>query len=94
MKKVLSIIVLLFVIGFAAGQILSDDKIWVTFADIATVALYDLQGRMVYSQNPSNSPTEHSPTATVNMRNIPAGVYVLRVTDGEGKEYRQKVVRR
>ena len=63
-------------------------------AGIATVALYDLQGRMVYSQNPSNSPAEHSPTATVNMRNIPAGVYVLRVTDGDGKEYQQKVVRR
>ena len=63
-------------------------------AGIATIALYDLQGRMVYSQNPSNSPAEHSPTATVNMRNIPAGVYVLRVTDGDGKEYRQKIVRR
>ena len=62
-------------------------------AGIATVALYDLQGRMVYSQNPSNSPTEHSPTATVNMRNIPAGVYVLRVTDGDGKTYNRKVVR-
>ena len=34
------------------------------------------------------------PTATLNMHNIPAGVYVLHVTDGEGKEYRQKVVRR
>ncbi|MDD6186247.1 MAG: T9SS type A sorting domain-containing protein [Bacteroidales bacterium] len=33
-------------------------------------------------------------TATINVRNIPAGVYVLRVTDGEGKEYRQKIVRK
>ena len=74
----------------------TDDLLYIELsgAGIATVALYDLQGRMVYSQNPSNSPTEHSPTATVNMRNIPAGVYVLRVTDGDGKEYRQKIVRR
>ena len=74
----------------------TDDLLYLELsgAGIATVALYDLQGRMVYSQNPSNSPTEHSPVATVNMRNIPAGVYVLRVTDGDGKEYRQKVVRR
>ena len=49
---------------------------------------------MVYSQNPSNSPAEHSPTATLNMHNITAGVYLLCVTDTDGKEYRQKVVRR
>ena len=74
----------------------TDDLLYIELsgAGIATVALFDLQGRMVYSQNPSNSPAEHSPTATVNMRNIPAGVYVLRVTDGDGKEYRQKIVRR
>ena len=73
-------------------------------AGIASVALYDLQGRTIYSQNPSNSPTishhpsnsptELSPIATVNMRNVPAGVYVLRVTAADGKEYRQKIVRR
>ena len=61
---------------------------------IAVTALYDLQGRTIYSQNPSNSPTDYPPTATMSMRNVPAGVYVLRVTDAEGKEYRQKVVRR
>lgn len=41
MKKVLSVIALLFVVGFAAGQILSDDKIWVTFADTATLLSSD-----------------------------------------------------
>ena len=59
-------------------------------AGIANIALYDLQGRVVE--------TGHAPslqgTATINMRNIPAGVYILHVTDGDGKEYRQKVVRR
>ena len=64
-------------------------NIELTGAGIANIALYDLQGRAVYSQNSSNSPA-----ATINMHNIPAGVYVLHVTDGDGKEYRQKVVRR
>ena len=30
--------------------------------------------------------------ATLNVRNVPAGVYVLRVTDTNGKEYHRKVV--
>ncbi|MBR4648408.1 MAG: T9SS type A sorting domain-containing protein, partial [Bacteroidales bacterium] len=33
-------------------------------------------------------------SATVNMRDIPAGVYVLRVTDTDGNEYHQKIVRK
>ena len=91
MKKILSIMVLLFVVGFAAGQVLSDDKIWVTFADTATVALYDLQGRVVGANN--YSPLQGG-TATVNMRDVPAGVYLLRVTDAEGNTYNRKVVRK
>ena len=83
-------------------------------AGIAHVALYDLQGRMVYSQNPSNSPTishhpsnsptishhpsnsptDYSPTATMDIRNLPAGMYVLRVTDADGHEYHRKIVKR
>ena len=83
--------VLLFVVGFAAGQVLSDDKIWVTFADTATVALYDLQGRVVGANN--YSPLQGG-TTTVNMRKIPAGVYVLRVTDAEGHDHHRKIVRK
>ena len=69
----------------------TDDLLYVELsgAGIAAVALYDLQGRMVYSQNPDDLPV-----ATVNMRNIPAGIYLLRVTDTNGKEYQQKIVRR
>ena len=33
----------------------------------------------------------NSQTATVDVRNVPAGVYLLRVTDREGKEYGRKV---
>ena len=74
----------------------TDDLLYIELsgAGIAIVALYDLQGRTIYSQNPSNSPTDYPPTATVNMQNVPAGVYILRVTDANGKEYRQKVVKR
>ena len=59
-------------------------------AGIANIVLYDLQGRVVETLRA----TSRQGTATINMRNIPAGVYVLHVTDGEGKEYQQKVVRR
>ena len=38
----------------------------------------------IYSQNSSHSP--------INVQNIPAAVYVLRVTDTNGKEYNRKVV--
>ena len=61
-------------------------------AGIATVALYDLQGRVVMGTH-TGAPQQGG-TATMSMRNVPAGVYVLRVTDADGKEYRQKVVRR
>ena len=60
-------------------------------AGIANVALYDLQGRIVTGV--LNTPQQGG-TTTINMRSITAGVYVLRVTDGDGKEYRQKIVRK
>ena len=71
----------------------TDDVLYVelTGAGIANVALYDLQGRVVETVRATSL---QGGTATLNMHNIPAGVYVLHVTDGEGKEYRQKVVRR
>ena len=33
-------------------------------------------------------------TATINVRNVPAGVYVLRVMDTDGREYHRKIVRK
>ena len=57
-------------------------------ADIANITLYDLQGRTVGANH--DSPLQG--IATLNVRNVPAGVYVLRVTDTEGKEYLQKIV--
>ncbi len=41
--------------------------------------------------NSQNSPTD---SPTVNVRNVPAGVYLLRVRDAEGKEYMRKIVKK
>ena len=59
-------------------------------AGIANMALYDLQGRIVGTRFIASATCA---SATVNMRDIPAGVYVLRVTDADGKEYHKKIVR-
>ena len=58
-------------------------------AEIANVALYDLQGRVV-----RHGTSLQGGTATVNLRNVPAGVYLLRVRDAEGKEYMRKIVKK
>ena len=72
----------------------TDDVLFVELrggAEIANVALYDLQGRMVGANN--HSPLQGG-TATIDMKSIPSGVYVLRVTDADGKEYQRKIVRK
>ena len=38
--------------------------------------------------------TPQQGTATLNMRSVPAGMYLLRVTDADGKEYLRKIVRK
>ena len=72
----------------------TDDVLFIELrsdAEIANVALYDLQGRIVTGV--FDTP-QRGGTATINVKSIPAGVYVLRVTDGDGKEYQQKIVRK
>ena len=68
----------------------ADDILYVELsgAGIANITLYDLQGRAVGANH--DSPLQG--IATLNVRNVPAGVYVLRVTDTNGKEYHRKVV--
>ena len=58
-------------------------------AGIANIALYDLQGRIVVMND--DSPLQA--TVTSNVQNLPAGVYLLSVTDSEGNEYHRKVVK-
>lgn len=68
----------------------TDDILYIELSgsEIANVALYDLQGRVAGTNN--YSPQQG--ITTINVRNVPAGVYVLRVTDVNGREYHQKVV--
>ena len=57
---------------------------------ITNVTLYDLQGRLVEAVPTAR--LQEAETATINVKSIPAGVYVLRVTDVEGNKYHQKIV--
>lgn len=59
-------------------------------AGIAHAVLYDLQGRIVGANKDSSLPG----IAAINMHGVSAGVYLLRVTDTEGREYHQKIVKR
>ena len=52
-----------------------------------TVEMYDVYGKLVNTVNVMDNPIR------VNVSALPAGVYVLRVTDADGREYQQKVVK-
>nr|MCR4719856.1 C10 family peptidase [Bacillota bacterium] len=72
----------------------TDDLLYIELsggAGISNVALYDLQGRFVRANN-------HSPlrgtTTSLDVKSVLAGVYILRVTDADGREYHRKVVRK
>jgi len=72
----------------------TDDVLFIELhggAGIANVALYDLQGRVVET---CHGASLRGGTATITVKSIPAGVYVLRVTDADGKDYHQKIVRK
>ena len=60
-------------------------------AEIENMVLYDLQGRIVGATNYSSLQTG---TATLNVKSLPAGVYLLRVTDTDGYEYHHKIVKK
>ena len=68
----------------------TDDILYVELSGVViqSVGLYDQQGRIVGANN--HSPLQR--TTAINVRNVPTGVYVLRVTDENGKEYHRKVV--
>lgn len=56
-------------------------------AEIKSVGLYDLQGRVVTGV--CDTPLQG--TVTINVRNVPASIYLLRVTDTKGRSYARKV---
>jgi len=59
--------------------------------EIANAMLYDLQGRIVETFHETSL---QGTTATLSLKSVPAGVYLLRVTDSEGREYHQKIVKK
>jgi hypothetical protein len=63
-------------------------------AEIANIALYDLQGRVVTGEDAHAGAPQRGGNVTINMRSVPAGVYLLRVTAADGKEYHRKIVKR
>jgi len=69
----------------------TDDVLYVELsgAGIQSVGLYDLQGRAVGANN--HSPLQGT-TATLSLKSVPVGVYLLRVMDENGREYHRKVV--
>ena len=72
----------------------TDDVLFIELsggAEISNIALYDLQGRVVGANN--HSPLQGMAT-TLDVKSVPAGIYILRVTDTEGKEYHRKIVRK
>ena len=68
----------------------TDDILYVELSGVGikSVGLYDLQGRVVMGV--FNTPQLGN--VAINLRNVPAGVYVLRVTDENGREYHRKGV--
>ena len=56
--------------------------------EVETVEVLDIYGKLVHTENVTGNPI------LVNVSNLPAGVYVLRVTDADGKEYHRKIVRK
>ena len=68
----------------------ADDLLYVELsgAGIANAVLHDLQGRIVADAANAVGRT----TTSMNVRSVPAGVYLLRVTDTDGNEYHRKIV--
>ena len=71
----------------------TDDVLYIELSgmEIANVALHDLQGRAVETLRATSL---QGTTATLSLRSVPAGVYLLRVTDTNGREHHQKIVKK
>ena len=64
------------------------------YATIDTDSFYPV--RQVLVKNSSGISVDYlqKTTASLDVKSVPAGVYLLRVRDTEGKEYMQKIVKR
>ena len=71
----------------------TDDILYVELsgAGVQSAGLYDLQGRVVKTLRTTSL---QGTTATLSLKSVPAGVYLLRVMDTEGREYQRKIVKK
>ncbi len=72
----------------------ADEMVYVALdggTEIANMMLYDLQARIVET---CNGASLQSGTATLNVKSLPAGIYVLLVTDTDGNIYHHKIVKK
>jgi hypothetical protein len=60
--------------------------------EISNIALYDLQGRVITGVH-AGAP-QRADNVSIDMKSLPAGIYLLRLTDADGNEYHQKVVKK
>lgn len=61
--------------------------------EISNIALYDLQGRVVETGAHAGTP-QRADNVSIDVKSLPAGIYLLHLTDADGNEYHQKVVKR
>ena len=66
----------------------TSDEITVTGDRLRSIAVHDMLGRRVASENNLNGST-----ATVDLRHLPPGVYVVNVTEDNGTTHVSKVVK-
>ena len=57
--------------------------------EISNVSLLDVQGRIVISEI-----SEAKGIVTLQVKNVPTGIYILQVADKNGRQYYQKVVKK
>ena len=71
----------------------TDDILYVELsgAGVQSAGLYDPQGRVVTTLRATSL---QGTTATLSLKSVPSGVYLLRVTDTEGREYHRKIVKK
>ena len=55
--------------------------------EVKTIEVYDVYGKLFNTMNVMGDQTR------VNVSELPAGVYVLCVTDADGHEYHQKIIK-
>lgn len=65
-------------------------------AEIANAILYDLQGRTVETHGRASHgrASLQTGTITLSVKSLPAGMYLLHLTDANGNEYHRKIVKK